>query len=136
MQNNHAPYTMVPGYEDRFPELPAGMRRVYNSNMAAIDDAIGVLKESLEAHPDTYENRTLIVFSADNGGPGKSANNLPLRGDGSRIPSFTSLTLTSSPRIFSQVPNLASMKEVSEAIPSSGVLESSQRCQSIKHTAA
>lgn len=56
------------------------MKRVYNSNMAAIDDAVGQLREALEAHPATYENRTLIVFSADNGGPFKAANNVPLRG--------------------------------------------------------
>jgi len=41
-QNNHSPYTEVEQYTARYPDIPAGsMKRVYNSNMAALDDAIG-----------------------------------------------------------------------------------------------
>ena len=34
-----------------------------NSNMAAIDDSIGVMRAALEEHKAKFGNRTLIVFS-------------------------------------------------------------------------
>jgi arylsulfatase I/J len=80
-QNNHAPYTKVPVYDARFPEIQAGsMKQVYNGNMAAVDDAIGSLMGALDANTATFGGKTVIVFSQDNGGPAKDANNLPLRG--------------------------------------------------------
>ena len=80
-QNNHAPYTAVKLYTDRYPELKEGsMQRVYNSNMAAVDDTIGSMRESLRRAAPVFENRTLVVFSQDNGGPARMANNVPLRG--------------------------------------------------------
>ena len=39
------------------------MKRVYNSNMAAIDDSIGFMRAALEEHKAKFGNRTLIVFS-------------------------------------------------------------------------
>lgn len=69
-QNNHAPYTIVEEYEDRYPHLDKGsMKLVYNSNMAATDDAVGRLVAALEARASVFGRKTLIVFSADNGGP-------------------------------------------------------------------
>jgi hypothetical protein len=80
-QNNHAPYTMVDEYMARFPLLaPGGSRRVYNSNMAAVDDAVGVLLQALDDNSAVFGNNTLIVFTQDNGGPARMANNVPLRG--------------------------------------------------------
>ena len=63
-QNNHSPYTEVEQYTARYPEIPAGsMKRVYNSNMAAVDDAIGVMRETLAEQDEKFGNKTLIVFS-------------------------------------------------------------------------
>ena len=56
--------TEVEEYLARYPNIPAGsMKRVYNSNMAAIDDSIGVMRAALEEHKAKFGNRTLIVFS-------------------------------------------------------------------------
>ena len=80
-ENNHSPYTAVQKYTDAYPNIKAGsMKRVYNSNMLAVDDAIGFLRASLQREAPTFGRKTLIVFSQDNGGPAKMANNLPLRG--------------------------------------------------------
>ena len=84
------------------------MKRVYNSNMAAVDDAIGVMRQTLTEQQEKFGNKTLIVFSQvsaslrpsracltfagllclltccgmntlqDNGGPANMANNFPL----------------------------------------------------------
>ena len=51
-------------YTARYPEIPAGsMKRVYNSNAAAVDDAIGVMRETLTEQHEKFGNKTLIVFS-------------------------------------------------------------------------
>ena len=66
-ENNHAPYTAAKVYTDRYPELQEGsMQQIYNSNMAAVDDAIGTLRSALSAAAHVFENRTLIIFSQDN----------------------------------------------------------------------
>lgn len=59
----------------RFPDLPMGSRRTYNSNMAAVDDAVGVLRSALAGNSATFGNSTLVVFTQDNGGPAQIANN-------------------------------------------------------------
>ena len=62
-QNNHAPYTAVELYTDRYPALKEGsMQRVYNSNMAAVDDTIGSMRVSLRQNAAVFENRTLVVY--------------------------------------------------------------------------
>lgn len=68
-QNNHAPYTQVDQYMHRFPELnPGGTMQTYNGDMAAIDDAIGMLLDAMDVNAPVFERRTLIVVSQDNGG--------------------------------------------------------------------
>ena len=58
---------MVDEYMARFPLLaPGGSRRVYNSNMAAVDDAVGVLCRALTDNSAVFGNNTLIVFTQDN----------------------------------------------------------------------
>ena len=39
------------------------MKRVYNSNMAAIDDSIGVMRAALEEHKAKFGNRTMSAAS-------------------------------------------------------------------------
>ena len=47
----------------------------------AMDDAIGAVATTIQGLQDRRVERTLIVFSADNGGPiTQAANNWPLRG--------------------------------------------------------
>lgn len=68
-------------YEERFPDLANGsMKKVYNSNMAAVDDAIGALLGALDTNNAVFGDSTVIVFSQDNGGPANASNNVPLRG--------------------------------------------------------
>ena len=60
-QNNHAPYTKVPLYDDRFPKIQAGsMKQVYNGNMAAVDDAIGSLAGALAANAAIFGGKTVV----------------------------------------------------------------------------
>ncbi|MCF8224693.1 MAG: sulfatase-like hydrolase/transferase [Bacteroidales bacterium] len=53
-------------YYDRFPEIKDVNKRVYYGMIAALDEVIGMLLESLKEN-DLEEN-TLVLFASDNGG--------------------------------------------------------------------
>ena len=76
-QDCHSPYSAPQQYLSRFPDLKA-MRLTFNAMISAVDDAVGMISEALDRHPTVYKGRTVIVFSGDNGGPAKNANNWPL----------------------------------------------------------
>ncbi len=65
------------GYTKRLIQHP---RQVYAAMVSVLDDAIGLVMESLRA--GGIEENTLVVFLSDNGGPTgvTSASNEPLRG--------------------------------------------------------
>jgi len=78
-QNCHGPYQAPEEYQDMYPSLPKGKsQRCYNAMVTALDESIGRIVEALKKS-GLYGN-SVIVFTSDNGGPAKMANNMPLRG--------------------------------------------------------
>jgi arylsulfatase A-like enzyme len=76
----HGPLQAPQKYLDRFPGIQDEKRRTFAAVMSALDDAVGrVLGKVRELG---QEERTLIVFTSDNGGPTPSttSNNGPLHG--------------------------------------------------------
>jgi arylsulfatase A-like enzyme len=74
----HSPLQVPDEYKTPYSELPEPRRSIAGM-LAAVDEAIGQIKEALNAK-GLAEN-TLIIFSSDNGGPnpGKATINSPLR---------------------------------------------------------
>jgi arylsulfatase A-like enzyme len=90
----HAPLEATQKYLDRFPKL-TGKRKIFCAMQSAMDDACG--KVAAKIHDLGLDDKTMIVFLSDNGGPTKSttSSNGPLRGfkmttneGGTRIPFF------------------------------------------------
>ena len=80
----HTPMQAPEKYLARFPHIKDDMRRTYAAMLSAMDDGIGRTMQALRA--SGIENRTLVIFMNDNGGPtmqGTTINgssNAPLRG--------------------------------------------------------
>lgn len=74
----HGPHQVPDKYVQPFKDLK-GVRRTYAGMLAAMDEAVGQIVQTLEDQ-GLIEN-TLIIFSSDNGGPapGKVTSNGPLR---------------------------------------------------------
>ncbi len=73
----HGPLQVPESYLQAYPDLK-GNRQKIAGMLSAVDEAIGQIIETLEK--TGQRQNTLIVFSADNGGPTKSGNNNgPLR---------------------------------------------------------
>lgn len=74
----HSPLQVPDEYKTPYSKLPEPRRSIAGM-LAAVDEAIGQIKEALNAK-GLAEN-TLIIFSSDNGGPnpGKATINSPLR---------------------------------------------------------
>jgi len=91
----HAPLQAPQKYLDRFPNISEEKRKIFAAMLAGMDDAVGRVLGKIR---DTkQEERTIIFFIGDNGGPTQSttSNNLPLRGykmttfeGGPRVPFF------------------------------------------------
>ncbi len=62
----HTPFQAPQSYYDQFENEPDHNKRVYYAMIAALDDAVGMIMESLEKN-GLLEN-TIIFFSSDNGG--------------------------------------------------------------------
>ncbi|HQN97608.1 MAG TPA: arylsulfatase [Thermoanaerobaculales bacterium] len=63
----HAPYQAPQSYLDRYAHIADPSRRAYAAMITAMDEQIGRVLEALERRG--MRDRTLIVFSSDNGGP-------------------------------------------------------------------
>jgi arylsulfatase A-like enzyme len=76
----HTPMEATEEYLERFPQIEDPLRRKHAAMLAAMDDGIGAVMTSLRKHD--LEDRTLVIFFSDNGGPTKSntSSNKPLRG--------------------------------------------------------
>ncbi|HQX51521.1 MAG TPA: arylsulfatase [Planctomycetaceae bacterium] len=74
----HSPLQVPASYKERYARLPEPRRSIAGM-LAAVDEAIGQIKDALDAKG--ISDNTLIVFSSDNGGfnPGKATSNAPLR---------------------------------------------------------
>ncbi|KAL4235320.1 hypothetical protein ACF0H5_006955 [Mactra antiquata] len=81
--NHDDPLQAPQHYVDRFTHINNYHRRLYAGMLGALDDAVGMIVESL-ADKGMMEN-TILLFTTDNGGPANgfndnAANNFPLRG--------------------------------------------------------
>lgn len=79
----HTPLEATAEYLDRFREIADPQRRTYAAMQAAMDDAVGLVMRALE-NTGAVE-KTLVVFTNDNGGPTtrnavNGSSNAPLRG--------------------------------------------------------
>jgi arylsulfatase A-like enzyme len=89
----HTPLQAPESYLDQYKHIADKKRRTYAAMVTAIDDAIGRIVDAVNAKGLT--ERTLIVFSSDNGGNLPAASNHPFRDQkgsvyegGVRVPSF------------------------------------------------
>jgi arylsulfatase A-like enzyme len=76
----HAPLEASEKYVQRFAGIKDSRRRTFAAMLSAMDDNIGRVLEAL--HRQELDERTLIFFLSDNGGPTPqtTASNAPLRG--------------------------------------------------------
>ncbi|MDZ4818587.1 MAG: sulfatase [Planctomycetota bacterium] len=80
----HTPMEANPERLEKFASIKDQRRRAYAAMTSAMDDAVGSVMAALKK--DKLEEKTLIFFLSDNGGPSvvgttlNGSNNLPLRG--------------------------------------------------------
>jgi arylsulfatase A-like enzyme len=76
----HVPMEAEPKYLDRFKQIKDDLRRTHAAMLAAMDDGIGRVLTKLRELK--LEERTLVIFLSDNGGPTPqiTTSNAPLRG--------------------------------------------------------
>ena len=79
----HTPLQATEKYSARFPDITDPERQTYAAMLSAMDDAIGLVLTKLEE--TGKRDRTLVVFTNDNGGPTtrnavNGSRNTPLRG--------------------------------------------------------
>jgi arylsulfatase A-like enzyme len=79
----HTPLQAVERYQARFAGITNPGRKTYAAMLSAMDDAVGLVLTKLEQAGEL--DRTLIVFTNDNGGPTtrnavNNSSNFPLRG--------------------------------------------------------
>lgn len=79
----HTPLQTIDKYRKRFPHIADRQRQTYAAMLSSMDDAIGRLLTELETIEQL--DRTLIVFTSDNGGPTtrnavNGSSNAPFRG--------------------------------------------------------
>jgi arylsulfatase A-like enzyme len=76
----HSPLEAIETYLKRFDSIKDEKRRTYAAMTAAMDDNVGRVLQKLREHK--LEERTLIFFLSDNGGPTPqtTSSNAPLRG--------------------------------------------------------
>lgn len=75
----HAPLEAPESYLQQYATIQDKQRRTYAAMTTCMDDAVGQILKALERRG--MRDRTLVLFSSDNGGPeGLGADNGPLRG--------------------------------------------------------
>ena len=76
----HAPLQATDKYRDLFPKVDDPKRQTFCAMLSAMDDAIGAVLTRL--HDSHLDEKTLIFFISDNGGPTPqtTSRNNPLRG--------------------------------------------------------
>ena len=76
----HAPMEATEKYLARFKDIQDSRRRTHAAMLAALDDAVGAVMGRVRAAG--LEEKTLVIFLGDNGGPTQqtTSSNAPLRG--------------------------------------------------------
>ncbi len=89
----HTPLQAPEAYIQKYSHIKDERRRVYAAMVTAMDDGIGRIVDALDRKG--IRERTLLVFSSDNGGNLPAARNTPLRDQkgsvyegGVRVPAF------------------------------------------------
>jgi arylsulfatase B len=77
----HSPMQGADAYMQKFRTITDPQRRIFAAMLAQLDDGIGRVLARLEK--EGLDNRTLIFFLSDNGGPTRelTSSNRPLRGE-------------------------------------------------------
>ena len=77
----HSPQEAPQKYLDRFPNITKEPRKTYCAMVSALDDTVGEILAQIRT--DGLEERTLVVFLSDNGGPldRNGSCNIPLSGE-------------------------------------------------------
>ncbi len=77
----HSPLQAPDAYLARFAHIADVQRRIFAAMLAQLDDGVGRVLARVRA--EGIEERTLIVFLSDNGGPTRelTSSNAPLRGE-------------------------------------------------------
>jgi arylsulfatase B len=77
----HSPMQGADAYLKRFASIVDIHRRIFAAMLAQLDDGVGRVLARVRA--ERIEERTMIVFLSDNGGPTRelTSSNLPLRGE-------------------------------------------------------
>ncbi|XP_025079105.1 arylsulfatase B-like [Pomacea canaliculata] len=84
MQTAHAPYEAKQKYIDMCSHVTNRKRRIHCGMVAAMDESIGNITDTLEA--EGCLDDTIILFASDNGGPLEGgSSNWPLRGQKSTL---------------------------------------------------
>lgn len=76
----HSPMQGADAYMEKFSHIEDLHRRIFAAMLAHLDDSVGKVMDQLRACG--LEEKTLVVFLSDNGGPTKelTSSNAPLRG--------------------------------------------------------
>ena len=76
----HTPLQATTKYLDRFSHIKDPKRKIYAAMVSAVDDGVGLLLKSLSEQK--LEEKTIVAFLSDNGGPitKNASSNTPLRG--------------------------------------------------------
>ena len=61
----HGPIQTIDKYYDRFPGISNETHRIYAAMISALDDWVGAIRDELRKHG--LEERTLVIFTSDNG---------------------------------------------------------------------
>ncbi len=77
----HSPLQGADAYLSKFAHIPDIQRRIFAAMLTQLDDGVGRILARVRA--EGLEERTLIVFLSDNGGPTRelTSSNRPLRGE-------------------------------------------------------
>jgi arylsulfatase A-like enzyme len=76
----HTPFQVPTEYYDRFSKVQDENKRIYYAMVSALDDAVGRIVKKVRENG--LEEKTLIVFTSDNGGAAytRATTNAPLKG--------------------------------------------------------
>lgn len=77
----HSPLQGADAYMQRFASIEDVHRRIFAAMLSNLDDSVGDILNKLRA--EQLEEKTLLFFLSDNGGPTRelTSSNLPLRGE-------------------------------------------------------
>lgn len=81
----HSPMQAADRYLKKFEQIPDLQRRIFAAMVAQLDNGIGRVLARLQA--EKLEERTMVIFLSDNGGPTRelTSSNRPLRGEKGRL---------------------------------------------------